>query len=413
MFNQKRNLKYPSLFLICFFISTALFLNSCGRFILKDEGVENKSIGEISVDRAVDRGCLIKNASPLVKSSADNTTSTLAVAEITQTAGGNGYYGSFVVPSNGISFLLSIFKDSHAIVEFYSLADPDGTDILSASSTPNLYNAASGSLGVDRYANVLVPQSPSFSAKAGTWTFKANNNDRVKIITRTGSTPSDNATITIQPYITGTTWSAGDISVALIIMKRIYSKNGITLTVKSTITISDTQYATVSKTFTNSTTSALVSQGVTEGVNLFFVQGQLVNSSILGNAAGIPGSMGIANSWNGVLIFLNPHATGATLDAQLLGETAAHEMGHQLGLFHTTESGGNQFDILSDTLECQKSTQDNNSDWKVSAEECEGYGGENLMFWTSWSSSSRSAGKKQEVLCNQQQKVLKYSPLAK
>ena len=413
MFNQKRNLKYPSLFLICFFISTALFLNSCGRFFIKDEGLENKSIGEISVDRAVDRGCLIKNASPLVKSSADNTTSTLAVAEITQTAGGNGYYGSFVVPSNGISFLLSIFKDSHAIVEFYSLADPDGTDILSASSTPNLYNAASGSLGVDRYANVLVPQSPSFSAKAGTWTFKANNNDRVKIITRTGSTPSDNATITIQPYITGTTWSAGDISVALIIMKRIYSKNGITLTVKSTITISDTQYATVSKTFTDTTTSALLSQGSTDGVNLFFVQDQLEKTSFLGKAAGIPGSMGIANSWNGVLIFLIPHASGTMLDAQLLGETAAHEMGHQLGLFHTTESGGNQFDILSDTLECQKSTQDNNSDWKVSAEECEGYGGENLMFWTSWSSSSRSAGKKQEVLCNQQQQVLKYSPLAK
>ena len=412
MFNQKRNLKYPSLFLICFFISTALFLNSCGRFFIKDEGLENKSIGEISVDRAVDRGCLIKNASPFVKSSADNTTSTLAVAEITQTAGGNGYYGSFVVPSNGISFLLSIFKDSHAIVEFYSLADPDGTDILSASSTPNLYNAASGSLGVDRYANVLVPQSPSFSAKAGTWTFKANNNDRVKIITRTGSTPSDNATITIQPYITGTTWSAGDISVALIIMKRIYSKNGITLTVKSTITISDTQYATVSKTFTNSTTSALVSQGVTEGVNLFFIE-DYSDSEHLGNAAGIPGSMGIANSWNGVLISLTAHASGATLDAQLLGETAAHEMGHQLGLFHTTESGGNQFDILSDTLECQKSTQDNNSDWKVSAEECESYGAENVMFWTSWSSSSRSAGKKQEVLCNQQQQVLKYSPLAK
>ena len=412
MFNQKRNLKYPSLFLICFFISTALFLNSCGRFFIKDEGLENKSIGELSVDRAVDRGCLIKNASPFVKSSADNTTSTLAVAEITQTAGGDGYYtGSFVVPSNGISFLLSIFKDSDA--KFYSLADPDGTDILSASSTPNLYNAASGSLGVDRYANVLVPQSPSFSAKAGTWTFKANNNDRVKIITRTGSTPSDNATITIQPYITGTTWSAGDISVALIIMKRIYSKNGITLTVKSTITISDTQYATVSGTFTDTTTSALLSQGSTDGVNLFFVQDQLEKTSFLGKAAGIPGSMGIANSWNGVLIFLNPHATGATLDDQLLGETAAHEMGHQLGLFHTTESGGNQFDILSDTLECQKSTQNNNSDWKVSAEECESYGAENVMFWTSWSLSSRSAGKKQETLSSHQQYVLKYSPIAK
>ena len=384
--------------------------------MLKDEGVENKSIGELSgvgSARTNDRGCLIMNASPFVKSSAENTTSTLAVAEITITAGGDGYYtGSFVVPSSGISFLLSIFKDSDAIVEFYSLADPDGTDILSASSTPNLYNDASGSLGSSGYANVLVPQSPSFSAKAGTWTFKANNNDRVKIITRTGSTPSDNATITIQPYITGTTWSAGDISVALIIMKRIYSKNGITLTVKSTITISDTQYATVSKTFTNSTTSALVSQGVTEGVNLFFIE-DYSDSEHLGNAAGIPGSMGIANSWNGVLNSLTAHATGTTLDSQLLGETAAHEMGHQLGLFHTTGQDGTEFDIISDTAECPKSSRDNDSNGQMSAEECDCYGADNVMFWTPWSSSSRSAGKKQETLSSYQQQVLKYSPIAK
>ncbi|HIB93460.1 MAG TPA: hypothetical protein EYO60_04065, partial [Candidatus Lambdaproteobacteria bacterium] len=128
-------------------------------------------------------------------------------------------------------------------------------------------------------------------------------------------------------------------------------------------------------------------------------------SGILGNAAGIPGSMGIANSWNGVLNSLSAHASGTTLDSQLLGETAAHEMGHQLGLFHTTESGGTEFDILTDTAECRNG--------KMSAEECEGYGAENVMFWKSWSSSSRSAGKKQEVLSNQQQQVLKYSPLAK
>ena len=417
MFNQKRNLKYPSLFLICFFISTALYLNSCGRFFIKDEGLENKSIGELSVDRAVDRGCLIKNASPFVKSSAENTTSTLAVAEITITAGGDGYYtGSFVVPSSGISFLLSIFKDSDAIVEFYSLADPDGTDILSASSTPNLYNDASGSLGSSGYANVLVPQSPSFSAKAGTWTFKAYSNDRVNLALRTGNTPSA-ATITIQPYITGTCWSTGDISAALSVMSSIYSANGITLTINSTITISDTQYAAVSGTFTDSTTSALVTQGSTAAVNLFFIEDYppppSIWSGILGNAAGIPGSMGIANSWNGVLISLSAHATGTTLASQLLGETAAHEMGHQLGLFHTIEMEGTEFDILTDTAECLNSTKDFNNNGKMSAEECEGYGGENLMFWTAWNTSSRFAGKKQETLSSHQQYVLKYSPIAK
>jgi hypothetical protein len=191
-------------------------------------------------------------------------------------------------------------------------------------------------------------------------------------------------------------------------MSSIYSANGITLTINDTITISDTQYAAVSGTFTNSTTSALVTLGSTAAVNLFFIEDYCSMcgwSGILGNAAGIPGSMGTANSWNGVLISLSAHASGTTLDSQLLGETAAHEMGHQLGLFHTTESGGTEFDILTDTAECRNG--------KMSAEECEGYGGENLMFWKAWNPASRSAGKKQEVLSNQQQQVLKYSPLAK
>jgi len=402
MFNQKRNLKYPSLFLICFFISTALFLNSCGRFILKDEGVENKSIEELSG---------VSSA----KTNIDGLNTT--ISEITQTVGSDGLLaGFFVVPEDGVSFLLSIFLGSNYNIKFYSLTDPDGTDILSASSTPNLYNEASGRLGNSGYANVLVPQSPSFSAKAGTWTFKAYSNNRISMALRTGSTPSA-ATIAIQPYITGTDWSASDISVALIIMKRIYSKNGITLTINDTITISDTQYAAVSGTFTDSTTSALVTQGSTAAVNLFFIEDYppppSIWSGILGNAAGIPGSMGIANSWNGVLISLTAHVSGSTLDAQLLGETAAHEMGHQLGLFHTTEKWGTEFDIISDTAECAKSSRDNNDDGLVSAEECDGYGANNVMFWRPWTTSSQSAGKKQETLSSHQQHVLKYSPLAK
>ena len=196
-------------------------------------------------------------------------------------------------------------------------------------------------------------------------------------------------------------------------MSNIYSSNGITLTINSTISISDTQYAAVSGAFTNSTTSALISQGENGAVNLFFIEDYSGNwSGILGNAAGIPGSMGIANSWNGVLSSLTAHASGTTLVTQLLGETAAHEMGHQLGLFHTTEKGGTEFDILTDTPECPKSSRDSNSSGTVSAEECDGYGANNIMFWTSWSTASRSAGKKQETLSSHQQQVLKYSPLA-
>ena len=158
-------------------------------------------------------------------SSESNDNSTFTV-EITQTAGSNGLSGSFVVPDNGTSFLLSIFLDNNNSVWFKSLTDPDGTDILSSSSSPNLYFDASGSSGSgdenkDGYANVLVPQSPSFSAKAGKWTFTAYNNNRVKLALRRGTAPSD-ATIAVQPFITGTKWSTEDISDTLSVMSGIY-----------------------------------------------------------------------------------------------------------------------------------------------------------------------------------------------
>ena len=321
--------------------------------------------------------------------------------------------GSFEVPSNAISFNLSIFNDNNSLVCFFSLTDPDSSNILDNSSTPNLYAQTSG-YGALSYGggSMLVPYSSSFSAKAGTWSFIASNNDRVKLGLRTGSTPTSTA-FTVQPYITGTTWSASDISAALTVMSNIYSTNGITLTIKDTITISESQYATVSYRFTNSTTSALVSQGSKDTVNLFFVEDQTSSETALyGVSAGLPGTMGIASSWNGVINYLSAHATGSTLNSQVLGETAAHEMGHWLGLSHTTEANGAFFDPLSDTAQCSISL-DNDSDGKVYPEECEGYGADNLMFWTAWSTSSQAAGKKQENLSSEQQYILKYSPIAK
>ena len=50
---------------------------------------------------------------------------------------------------------------------------------------------------------------------------------------------------------------------------------------------------------------------------------------------------------------------------------------------------------------------------KSCTEECEGYGTDNLMFWTAWTTSSQAAGKKQENLSSEQEYILKYSPIAK
>ncbi|HTU63720.1 MAG TPA: hypothetical protein VMF89_34890, partial [Polyangiales bacterium] len=68
--------------------------------------------------------------------------------------------------------------------------------------------------------------------------------------------------------------------------------------------------------------------------------------------------------------------------ARELGRTLAHEIGHALGLFHTTEPNGVVFDPLSDTPACPLA-RDSDASGSLDAEECAAHGGDNLMFSTS------------------------------
>jgi hypothetical protein len=87
--------------------------------------------------------------------------------------------------------------------------------------------------------------------------------------------------------------------------------------------------------------------------------------------------------------------SGALLkqDARFAGQIIAHELGHALGLFHTSEaplrpashgSGGEGregiYDGLADTAMCS-ATADKNGDGVLSSNECRGDDARNLMFW--------------------------------
>ena len=94
-------------------------------------------------------------------------------------------------------------------------------------------------------------------------------------------------------------------------------------------------------------------------------------------------------------------------NSQLLGETAGHEMGHFIGLFHPSESAGTLFDPIADTPQCPLS-QNSNNDSKLTAEECgQQYGADNLMFWDSWENGN------QDNLTEGQVYVLKRALIAK
>jgi hypothetical protein len=70
--------------------------------------------------------------------------------------------------------------------------------------------------------------------------------------------------------------------------------------------------------------------------------------------------------------------TDLRADAAFVGQIAAHEAAHFLGLFHTTEQtpdGGH--DTIADTAECPADAA--GDDGEFSADECPD--GDNLLFW--------------------------------
>lgn len=130
-----------------------------------------------------------------------------------------------------------------------------------------------------------------------------------------------------------------------------------------------------------------------EALHIYFVEAFVFGagdspSSVAGVASGIPGAPTVsASATNGVFV-----ALGALLDSNellsptLLRQVVTHEVGHWLGLHHTTESSGTLHDVIADTPECPSSAdvsgQGNNPDGLVDARECEAFDSGNLMFWS-------------------------------
>jgi hypothetical protein len=120
-------------------------------------------------------------------------------------------------------------------------------------------------------------------------------------------------------------------------------------------------------------------------LRMFLIADFLGGGGILGEAGGIPGPLADpATGSSGVVVSIDGHRRGdGTLDVDTLAETMAHEAGHQMGLFHTSEANGQAFDILADTPECDAATYDRNADGQVTAGECRDVDGQNFMFWVS------------------------------
>jgi hypothetical protein len=303
---------------------------------------------------------------------------------------------TFTVPANIVSFNLSLRGNGidDALGNSFFIAgitDPNGNPI--SPFDPSALFCDTG------LCTALVPRSPQIIAEPGEWRFilgtlesnltKLNfSNMDLELALRSGPKPNNSTAfptrLKVQPYLTATTVDSADLAFVLTELQTLAAANNLQLQTEPTIVIEDPRFNEVSSDFNNAETAALVSMGAADSINLFFLESfaGIGGSGLVGISGGLPGTMGIQSKYNGVLV----NAT-ATLSSNLAryrkstAEFSLHEIGHFIGLYHTTEQSFESNDILLDTPACEELVHDSVPlDSIADSDECPD--GLNLMFWS-------------------------------
>ncbi len=141
-----------------------------------------------------------------------------------------------------------------------------------------------------------------------------------------------------------------------------------------------------------------ISAGAPNNAMNFFlvreIKGGSAGFTILGVAGGIPGiPFEQGTNASGVAVT----AMDLQMSPASVARTMAHEGGHWLGLWHTSEQNGTMFDPLADTPECPVA-QDADKNKIVTSAECGSFGASNLMFWEAGPTASNVSGNQGFVL---------------
>jgi hypothetical protein len=305
---------------------------------------------------------------------------------------GNGYesyvddYLYFEIPDDVLSILIAVEHDAE-ITAINGMAI-DGERFV---DLPNAIGEAPFYHWPVEVATVTMPISSETSARGGclaldpvVYADVAGQTGELHIVTRRGSSTA--SAIAVNVFVVGGTEIAeAEIMAALQHMSEVYETGGAASIGDVTIATLDWPQAYVDA--EGEEANALRASAVGDdpsALNVLFVQ-DFNEVGTLGIAAGIPGPNGISGTaGSAVMVSVDSHldADGASLSTELMGETMAHEIGHQVGLFHTTEEDGQAHDPITDTAECGVDF-DYDGDGELTAEECESAGGRNFMFWTS------------------------------
>lgn len=271
-----------------------------------------------------------------------------------------------------------------------SITAPDGGSVY------DLENPGATAMRVDTHSDILpmlIPVSPDLGLVSGTYGFKVYFDTespvsatctgvyRVQAVEAEPTIDLDFVFVGVDGIAPGLNAAEGESTLAAVVEEvgAAWGNAGLSI---GTITYADfdgnVDDYTILDGDTELGTLLRTVSGDRRTVTFFFVQ-EITNNegvTILGLAGGPPGLAAVGGtSKSGVVVTTASFASDPSEVARIM----AHEGGHFLGLFHTTEKDGSQHDPLSDTPQC---TTDTSGDGVFATNECEGTGADNLMFWT-------------------------------
>lgn len=319
------------------------------------------------------------------------------------------------VPPNAVSVLLSLSGPDANIEEnglfIQSLVPPSGAFPVFQRFVNFCFGGTCSS---------LVPRTPDYRAESGTWTYtlgtRASSLDEIDFSSliftaamRSGPTPevtdSNTTTVRVSPFLTTDSVSVSQLQQVLDRVVEIGASNQVDLQFEAVVQPGDPRFDSVEASFLDMTTRDLVGFGPPDTINLFFIESFTDTDGLAGISSAIPGHFGVQSGHNGLLVDVNAFGTDITDSyIQSTAETVFHEMGHLLGLYHTTEARFSANDVLDDTPNCEEAIHDTNNNGTANPSECPD--SRNPMFWIN------SLLSEWELLTDDQKHVIYFSPVA-